>query len=255
MTLANVQDVFASLVTGERAVDPAACEAYLLGNSELSAADRAHIYSDMYLARLVDALREDYPLLARLLGDEGFFTLGAEYARAHPSHNPSLAHLGRQLPAFVRARPRSRPDLADLAALEWARAEAFIAPDAEPVGASALQELAGRLPAARLELIPSVRLLSLEHDVVPLWAELEASAQPGPARHGSAALLVWRTGFDVFHAAIVSEELAALTAVQGGMPLGQAFEAFAAVPDPAQAALDALSSWFGEGLIAKIAPV
>ena len=252
MRLAETQELFAALVTGDIPVDPAARDANLTGDTELSAAERARVYSDMYLYRLVDALREDYPHLARLLGADPFFALAAEYVRAHPSRNPSLAHLGRELPAFLAAHPAGRADVADLAALEWARAEAFIAPDAEPLDAAGLGALAQNTAAARIVLCPSVRLLSLPHDVASLWADLEAGRDAGAPIRAPTALLVWRKGFEVFHAPVSPQELAALQTVQRGATLGEACEAFAALPDPAHAALDAVASWCGEGLICGI---
>jgi len=252
VTLAEAQDLFAALVTGEHPVDPAAREAVLVGDAGLSASARAGIYSEMYLFRLVDALREDYPLLARLLGDEEFFSLCADYVRAHPSRNPSLARLGGALPGFLRDRAAPRADLSDLAALEWARAEAFVAPDAGPLDETGLRSLGEDAASARLVLVPSVRLLSLEYDAAALWADLDASREPPLPRPGAASLLVWRKGFEVFHAEVSPEELSALSAVQRGATLGEACEAFAALPDPARAALDALASWSGEGLIARI---
>ena len=152
MRLAEAQDLFAALVTGEHPVDPAAREAFLVGDAGLSASGRARIYSDMYLFRLVDALREDYPLLARLLGDEEFFSLCADYVRAHPSRHPSLARLGWALPGFLRDRAAPRADLSDLAALEWARAEAFVAADAGPLDETALRSLGEDAASARLVL-------------------------------------------------------------------------------------------------------
>ena len=254
MRLAEAQDLFAALVTGERPIDAPAREACLAGDAELSTAERARIYSDMYLFRLVDALREDYPLVARLLGDGGFFALCAGYVRAHPSRNPSLARLGAELPAFVRERPSLRPDLSDLAALEWARAEAFIAPDADPLDETALQALGAQAASARLALVHSVRLLSLEHDAAALWADLEAAREPGPPLRRRISLLIWRKGFEVFHAEVSPEELAALSALRRGATLGEACEAFAALSDPTRAALGALASWSGEGLISRIGP-
>jgi hypothetical protein len=252
VNLGETQDLFAALTTGEP-VDAEARDACLAGDAQLPAAERARIYSDMYLARLVDALREDYPLLARLVGDEEFFALCSAYVKAHPSRSPTLAHLGRALPAFLRGRPGLRPDLGDLAALEWARAEAFIARDAEPQELAALQALGENLPSARLELIPSVRVLSLDHDVGRLWSDLEDGRDPSAPHPGPAFLLVWRRAFDVFHARIASDERAALELVQQGKTVGEACDAFTGARDPVRAALDALSSWFGEGIVERVA--
>jgi len=252
LTLAEAQDLFAALVTGERPVDPASREGLLVGDAGLSASDRVLIYSDMYLFRLVDALREDYPLLARLLGDEEFFSVCSAYVRAHPSRDPSLARLGTALPGFLRERAGARADAGDLGALEWARAEAFVAPDAGPLDEAALRSLGEDAASARLVLVPSVRLLSLGYDAAAVWADLDGARDPGPPRPGPASLLVWRKGFEVFHAPVSPEELAALSAVRRGATLGEACEVFATLPDPAAAALDALASWSGEGLIARI---
>jgi hypothetical protein len=251
--LAETQELFAALVTGERTVDPAFRDACLVGDDELAAAQRARIYSDMYLFRLVDAVREDYPQLAHFLGADRFFALAAEYVRAHPSRNPSLAHLGRELPAFLSGRENDRADLAVLATIEWARAEAFIAADAESLDASALQVLAENAPAARLVLHPSLRLLALDYDGAALWSALEKHREPDPPIRTPTQLLVWRKGFEVFHAPVSLEELAALEAVRRGATLGEACEAFAALPQPAHAALEAVTSWCGEGLISGIA--
>jgi hypothetical protein len=250
--LSETQELFAALVTGEPAVDPAFGDACLVGNDELPALERARIYSDMYLFRLVDALREDYPQLARLLGADGFFALASDYVRGHPSRKPSLAHLGRELPSFLAARRNERADLPDLAALEWARAEAFVARDAQPLDSSALRALAESAATARIVLSPSVRLLSLRHDAASLWADLEAGREAGAPVYAPASLLVWRKGFEVFHAPISPEELESLQAVQRGATLGEACEPFAVLPQPAQAALDAVASWCGEGLICGI---
>jgi hypothetical protein len=170
----------------------------------------------------------------------------------HPSRNPSVAHLGGALAGFLRGRPSPRPDLPDLAALEWARAEAFIAADAVPEDIAALERVGEALPGARLELVPSVRLVSVRYDAAGLWADLEAQREPPRPVESARSLLVWRKGFQVFHARIGQEELAALSAVQRGAPLGEACEAFAGIADPAKAALQALSSWFGEGLVARV---
>jgi hypothetical protein len=57
----------------------------------------------------------------------------------------------------------------------------------------------------------------------------------------------------VFHARIASDERAALELVQQGKSVGEACDAFTGAADPVRAALEALSSWFGEGIVARVA--
>src|SRR5690242_2641025 len=64
MTLAETQALFHAAVTGEVRAPSLEIQRCFAGSPELTASERVGIYADMYLWRLVDALREDYPKLA-----------------------------------------------------------------------------------------------------------------------------------------------------------------------------------------------
>ncbi len=252
MTLAETQAAFHALAT-RAAVLPAAAEDLLAGSSELPAAERIGIYADMYLWRLADALREDYPKLAALLGDERFLALAEAYAREHPSDRPDLGQFGRHLPSFLRRFPATeRADLADLAALEWARSEVFFEKPATPIARDAFAALGqdGFL-CARLELVPALRVLVLDHDAAGLWRRLE-EGDPGAAVASTTAVAVWRAGFEVFHAPVQIDEARAIEIARAGEPLPHVCAAFQHREDPAGAAFAALVSWLDEGWIAAI---
>jgi hypothetical protein len=216
--LAETQAAFHALAT--RAEDPpSAAEGFLVGTSDLPAAERIGIYADMYLWRLTDALREDYPKLAALLGDERFLALAETYAREHPPDRADLGQFGRHLPAFLRRFPApERADLADLAALEWERAEVFFGAPAEPITREALAALGTDAFAdARPRLIPALRVLVLDHDAAALWRRLEEDEPAGAPIANATAVVVWREGFDVFHGRIELDE-----AGRRGRPGGRA---------------------------------
>lgn len=253
MTLAEIQDAFHALAT--RAADPAiAAEQFLVGSTELSASERIGIYADMYLWRLTDSLREDYPKLARVLGEERFLALAEAYAREHPSDHPDLGRFGRHLPAFLRRFPSAqRADLADLAALEWARSEVFFDAPATPVGRDALTGLGPEsFVDARLEIIPALRGLVLDHDAAAAWNHIEDGQPAGEPLAQMTALVVWRAGFEVFHARVELDEARALESALAGEPLSRVCAEFERREDPAGAAFVALSSWLEEGWIAAI---
>src|SRR5439155_1691161 len=106
----------------------------------------------MYFWRLVDALREDFPKLATVLGDGGFADLVRGYIRAHPSTAPSIRHLGRALPDFLAGYQPAY--LADLARLEWTRLQVFDAPDETPLTAGDLRRIAvEEWPGLRFTLV------------------------------------------------------------------------------------------------------
>ena len=92
------------------ALDPASppIDAALLaavnGTGSLDAAQRIRIYADMYRARLVDVLREDYPRVAASLGDADFAALACRYLTRHPSTHPSVRHVGRRFADWIAGR-------------------------------------------------------------------------------------------------------------------------------------------------------
>lgn len=253
MTLAQTQAAFHALATRSAAA-PLPAEDFLVGSPDLPAAERIAIYADMYLWRLADALREDFPKLANVLGDDRFFALAEAYAGEHPSDHPDLGRFGRHLPWFLRRFPApERADLPDLAALEWARAEVFFEAPAEPAGREALAALdPAAFSGARLELIPALRLLRLDHDVPAVWRRLEDGEAAGPLRPTPTAAAVWRTGFEVFHSVLEADEARALELAAVSEPLVTICAAFAEREDPATAAFAALLSWFDEGWIAAV---
>jgi hypothetical protein len=253
VTLAEIQTAFHALAT--RAADTAiAAEELLVGSPELSASERIGIYADMYLWRLTDSLREDYPKVAALLGDERFLALAEAYAREHPSDRPDLGRFGRHLPAFLRRFPApERADLADLAALEWARSEVFFEAPATPVARDALKALEPEsFPDARLEVIPALRVLALDHAAAAVWGRLEKAEPAGEPVAQRIAVVVWRAGFEVFHARVELDEARALQDAVAGEPLSLVCAELGRREDPAAAAFAALSSWLEEGWIAAI---
>jgi hypothetical protein len=253
VTLAETQAAFHALAT--RAEDPPnAAEELLVGTPDLPAAERIGIYADMYLWRLTDALREDYPKLAALLGDERFLALAEAYAREHPSDRPDLGQFGRHLPAFLRRLPASeRADLADLAALEWARSEVFFETPGTPVSRDALAALGpDTFLDARLELVPALRVLTLDHDAAALWRHLEEDEPADAPIANATTVVVWRAGFEVFHGRVELDEARALELARACEPLATVCAAFGQREDPAVAAFAAIASWFDEGWIAAL---
>jgi hypothetical protein len=253
VTLAELQAAFHALAT-RGAHPPAHPDLFLAGTRALPASERIAIYADMYRWRLSDALREDYPKLAALLGDERFLALAGAYARAHPPDRPDLGQHGRHLPAFLRGAPApGRAELADLAALEWARTEVFLEAPATPVGREALSALRPEaFPRASLALVPALRILVLEHDAAAAWRRLERGEPCAPPAEEATSIVVWRAGFDVFHARVPLDEARALEAAREGAALASICAAFTEREDPARAAFAAIGSWLDEGWIAGV---
>jgi hypothetical protein len=191
MTLADLQRAFFAHIAqvGER--DPA-IEREVRSHGALSAKERLDLYAQMYFVRLLEALGDDFPHTAQLCGEQ-FESLVADYVRAHPSTHPSLSEFGRRFPAFLAETELPRPDIAELAQLEWARVEALTAAEADPVGQNVLAALGPEaFGSAALLLTPSVRVRSFAHEVPAVWKALENEEAPPAPNPTPSHVVVWR---------------------------------------------------------------
>jgi hypothetical protein len=206
---------------------------------------RVGVYAGMYVARLVDVLREDFPRLVRTLGDAAFATTARAYLEAHPSDRPSVRDLGRHLPAFLAAAPPdgAPPWVADLARLEWARGEVFDAPDATPLALDDLRAVpAVEWPALRFVPVPALVTLIADWPLDRLWDAPDVATPVAAAR---TALRVWRREFTVYHAPMDAAEEAALASVVAGAPFGVVCGTLASAEDAGALLL----RWIEDGIL------
>lgn len=252
MRLGELQHLLAQAIEAPATVEPEALKQNIAAKEPLDAVARAGIYAEMYRSRLADALRADFPKVARLLGDEGFFELVQAYLAHHPSASSDIGQFGRHLADFLAEHPGPRGDEADLARLEWALAEAFTAQDSEPVTHEALGQLGANAAEARFTFVPALRTLELAHDVLPLFEKLEETEEPPAVRPGAVRVVVWRQGFQVLHRALGKEEAEALVRAQRGETLAEVCEAFGGLEDAQHEAFRTLGGWFSSGCVAHV---
>ncbi len=216
----------------------------------LESAQRLEVYADAYYLRLRGVLADDFPRTAALLGEERFNRLVRRYLKAHPSSAPSVRHLGRAMSQFIRGDQTAPPWTADLAALEWARVDAFDAPDDEPITLSALAEIdPSRWPNLRLTPVRSLSVLSAAWPVHRLWAQED----PANVEAASSAIRVWRAAqFKVLHAPMDGYEAAAIARLIRKSTFAEICQVFDDL-DEQQAARQSgslLLRWLQDGIIA-----
>lgn len=253
MRLDALQQTMFRAVAGEGDLETTAA---LVKGGALTREDRVGLYAEMYWLRMRDSLRTDYPFVHRVMGDAGFDVLVARHVRRRPSTHYSLGRLGADFERTVREAGANVPAwLADLAALEWARDEAFVAVDGPVLDLPSLAALSDEtFPHARLVATSAVRLLRPGFDVLPVWRALEAGEAWSElsVERAAAAVVVWRQGFQVFHVAVGDPEAKALESVLAGLDLPTVCEAFADAAEPVQVAFQAMASWVNEGMLAAL---
>ena len=261
-TLANSQRSLLAAIVGTEC--PSQLVADLPGGGERGLA----VYRHAYLARLREALADNYSALALALGDARFEGLADRYARAHPPTDPHLRPYGSALVTFMEAvvvagDPEglvAHPAFIDLARLDWALRAAFDARDACPIDGTALAGLAATdWPRLCLHALPSARLVPLEWAVEAAWHLLSGADPsdppelPAPRPHAH-SVLVWRPQLETRWRALDAEEhdmVAALLAGASFASLCAQLVGSGHAADQAGArAVTYLQQWLADGLLA-----
>jgi hypothetical protein len=155
------------------------------------------VYRNAYGLRLAEILGRDYELTHTYLGDDNFSDLAQAYITAHPSDRRNARWFGRYLPDFLcsTAPYSANREVAELAALEKALADAFDGPDATPVS---IDELARIPPEQWADLgftpHPTARRLRFKTNAADIWMALsDETAPPAAAQLPEPQnVLVWR---------------------------------------------------------------
>jgi hypothetical protein len=217
---------------------------------------RLSIYRNAYRARLTEALRENYPVLHRVQGDEAFDELAERFIAACPSQLPSIRWFGSAMPEWLAANSEqlSHPALTDLARMEWALCTSFDAADDTPLSVDDLLAHAPEAwPTLRFSGHPSLRLIALDWAVEPLWRALSdnpeaETAAPEPQPHH---LLVWRQNDQTQWRSVEPFEADLLQAALAGESFAELCERAAATQGDRAAAAVAghLRVWVEAGLL------
>lgn len=217
--------------------------------------DRWHVYATGYLARLVEAVQNDYPAARRILGEGAFRSLVARYARTCPPRSYDIGRAGDRLAGFLKTDPLTEtlPFLPDLARFEWALAEAFVAADDLPLS---WDEIASLPPDAvadmPLALHPSVAVVRSQWPLFELrdCQDLPDEAVAIPVQGRPIDALVYRRGLDVARRALADGEAELLMRISAGATLARLSDVVGDVP-PGRLA-ESFRLWVSEGLIVAV---
>jgi hypothetical protein len=206
--------------------------------------ERLAVYAGGYPARLHEALAEQFPALAHLVGPRRFAALVRRYTAAVRLTSYSLNEAGAELPAFLLDDELSGalPFAGDLARLEWAVVRAFHAEEAAPLEAAELADWSlDDWAVATVRVQPSVAVLVSPWPLRALWEARETpiEAIDVDLRSGD-QVVVHRAGFAVACTSIPAAEARALSWLLSGASLGAVIERLAEDGTGA----DELVSWF-----------
>ena len=227
---AGAQSEAADAAISGVAIDEIACD-----STRQTAEERLAVYAHAYWARLLECLREEFPVLRNTVGDEGFDGLAVGYLVSHPSTSYTLGRLGERLPEYLRSTTTGDATdvflelVADLACLERAVNDVFDAPGGETLGYLTVEQLDRVVPedrgALQLRLLPTVRLLAFCTNVNDYFTGMRAAAETLPTPelcHTFVALT--RRDYVVRRLSLTAIQFKLLTVIAAGQSLNDALQ-------------------------------
>jgi hypothetical protein len=192
---------------------------------------RVGIYRNNLREGFIKALALEFPVIQRLVGDDYFRQLAMLFLADHPSRAGNLHHIGEPFAPFLRRRFESTPYsyLPDVASLEWAYQESFVAAEAPPLDLQVLRGMAPEAYAAlRFRLHPACKLVSSSFPIVRIWSANQTGADSDEVidlQSGVDFVLVRRAADGIEFHRLPPADFAFLDAIARGAVLADALEA------------------------------
>ena len=208
----------------------------LVAHNGADVALRFGVYRNNVVVSLTNALRDTFPVVAELVGDEFFAALAAAFVRQCPLRSPVMHELGAPFADWLMGfEPAAAlPYLPGVARLEHMRILALHAADAEALEPAVLAGCLAdphALEGLALALHPSLQVAAFEHAAVSLWQahqlgnEMLRDAALGAIDLAcpEAALVLRDAGDEVLVVPLPgAAEAQLVAALQAGTPLGAA---------------------------------
>lgn len=251
LALLELQRAFAAALRDE----PRAVDAWAEGDA-VPAAARLRVYRNNARAVFERALEATFPVVRERVGPDYFRQLAYFYRVERPATDGDLHEVGRRFAGFLRRHLADGPYewLAELAALEWAIAEAGVAADSDLATASELGGLAPEAVAGlRFRFAPSLRCLSTRVPVLAVWRANQPGATCAAVDLGAGPqyVLVHRAAEGVQLRELPAGEFAFVAALDQGATLESAVETSGLAMDQLPGVLLTL---FTDGIVADVIP-
>jgi hypothetical protein len=226
---------------------------------QLSALERLEIYGSGYVARLIECLRDDYPALAYLLGEDAFDALARDYIQQHPSASPSLNVFGRHMAGFCRERCGAFAS--ELARLEWSLVEVLHAASPPDISEALRALQPEEFVNARFAASPALRVHVFAFPVNAFFQAFCDEAEAALPAPEASAVAVYRAGLALVRRDLTPSLASLLADLAAGTPLGVALSALesesgsSSGESPAelqQRVMQAFQSWVQDGFFASV---
>jgi hypothetical protein len=187
MTLADLQRDFRTWIT---TASPDAAQR--MGVSTVAGLS---VYQNNFRAQLVGCLEESFPQLRTWLGEEAFLRTAITHINGHPPHAWTLDAYADDFDETLRVLFPDNPDIHELAWIESALSEAFVARDAEPLSPEVLSGV--DWDSAHIRLTPSFASRVATTNAEQIWSAMREQVPPPESEMLAepCGLIVWRRSY------------------------------------------------------------
>jgi hypothetical protein len=213
------------------------------------------IYRHNYRAQLLSVLRETFNRVRLWLGDDAFDAAAQTQILKSPPSSWTLDAYGRDFPAVLKKLYPKDPEVAELAWLDLAMADAFVTADVQPLGVEALADV--DWDGAHIDFVPLQRSRAATN-AAHIWMALDGGVMPPAATslERSGGYLVWRSGYVPRFRLAEAREFRAVDALNLGKSFDEVcaqIEAEAGMEQAIGIIAAMLRQWLADGMVARIA--
>ncbi len=140
--------------------------------------ERLDIYAEAYFARVLESMKTDFSITARVLGEHSFQKLVSDYLKEFPSRSTNIGEVGRSFSKFISKYTdlKDYPFLEPLAKMEWTLIESFHAENSGTLNPSKLSKLSNEnWENIIFKLAPSTKLVRSQWPLDQFWRLLDES--------------------------------------------------------------------------------
>lgn len=228
-------------------------------------AEGLSVYRNAYRTRLLEVVLGTFPRTMAWTGEAPLRRAAAHHLIQTPPSSWTIDQAGKGFDCVLADLFAADPEIAELAWLEWAIHEAFVAAHAEALTQEDLVRLSQGFGEAdwtglRLDFLPSLHLRQLHYDVPALYRQLDGECVAPAAAPLLAEphwCLCWREGFAPTFRLLDHAAGLALQAMLERASFGEVCEELLGLLPEEQAvtkAGEALALWLASGIVTAVEP-
>ena len=204
-------------------------EAIISGDHVVDGVQPQHnisIHHNNMMSTLIKTLRETYPLIEKLVGDDFFNITAKEYIKHYPSRSPNLYEYGEYVSDFLASYPpvHNLIYLAEVAQFEWLCQQLLLAPDHARFDLKALSSISpNHYNELHFVLHPASKLVHFHYPILKIIELCKYDTnQTIDINSGGVNLLIIRRENDLCLAPLTDAEFTFLEMLQEGKTVSEA---------------------------------